>query len=138
MVNVQRLPVLIPYDGPNGKLTVLGQDGLPFTVCREFWLTDVPKTATRADHAHMLTRQVLVAIKGEWRARIEYGAGGSAVVRLREGEDALYVPPMSWLTLHSSGPDAIILVLADRPYSANEYIRTRARWRELLAGESRA
>lgn len=138
MVNVQRLQVLIPYAGPNGKLTVLGQDGLPFTVCREFWLTDVPKTATRADHAHLLARQVLVSIKGVWTARIEYGMGGSTIVKLREGEDALYVPPMSWLTLHSSGEDAILLVLADRPYNLREYVRDRVAWREMLAGGSKA
>ena len=138
MVAAQRIQVLIPYDGPSGKLTVLGQDGLPFSVSRQFWLSQVPKTATRADHAHMITRQVLVSIKGTWTARVEYGTGGSAVVKLREGEDALYVPPMAWLTLHSSGEDAIMLVLADRPYSAREYVRDRARWRELLAGGHKA
>lgn len=133
MVEVVRLPVIRPYVGPGGTLTVLGQDGLPFTVARAFWLGNVPKQATRADHAHMNTRQVLVSIAGEWDARIEYASGGTGRVRFGEGESAVYVPPMAWLTLHSSGKDAILLVLADRPYLASEYLRSRDAWRKLLS-----
>lgn len=143
MVEVQRLQVLVPYRGQNGTLSVLGQDGLPFTVARAFWLTDVPDGARRADHAHRTARQVLVAQVGEWVVTIEHRPGEKAVVLLRPNESALYVPPGAWLTVEAKAgrrtrsSRGVLLVLTDRPFSARDYVRERAEWEAMFAAPSR-
>ncbi len=90
--------------------------GLPFPVKRLYWLHHV--TGPRGGHAHKTLDRLLLAISGELTVRLN-----GAPQRLWTPEEAVRVPPMTWLELTDFTPDAICLVLASEEYEEADYIR---------------
>jgi len=129
---VQYLPVVMPYKGDAGTLLVLGQDGLPFPVARMFWMTGVPTSATRGDHAHKADTQIHVAIRGDWRFVIAATPGEERHLILRQDE-ALLVPPMHWTEVRSCSQSGVLAVLCALPYDEADYHRNRAAWEACFA-----
>ena len=128
------LPVVMPYQGNAGTLLVLGQDGLPFPVRRMFWITGVPVSATRGDHAHKADTQIHVAVKGDWRFTIAAAPGEDRHLLLRTNE-SLLVPPTHWTEVRSCSQSGILVVLCALPYDESDYIRNRAEWEDLFTSE---
>jgi mannose-6-phosphate isomerase-like protein (cupin superfamily) len=105
----------------SGWLTVAEADGLPFTVRRAYWITEVPPTRVRGRHAHHTLEQVLVAVHG--RVTLVIKADGQEPVEFCLGQptQALYLPPHCWPDIHF-GPGAVLLCLASQPYDPADYI----------------
>lgn len=122
------------YDGFNGTLDVLGQNGIgPFV--RAFVITGANPEIPRGDHAHRSGTQTLWAIKGDWLVKAEAGHGGlmkRELHWLRERKTGLIVPPLNWMTIRSCGKDGILLVLCSDPYTPESYIRDRAEWEKAI------
>ena len=114
------------YFRPDGTLVPVEFNALPFVPKRAFWIYDVPMSAERANHAHRECHQLLFAIHGRFRARINRGA---AAIRIDRRNTALYVPARTWLQLDEISRGAIILVLASHPYDVQDYIDS---WEEFL------
>jgi len=106
-----------------GRLAIaqLG-DTLPFVVRRVYWISGAKPGVSRGYHAHKRLRQVFVCMSG------------SVTIRLHDGtkEDSFTVeafgPPLSigpglWRVLSDFSPDCILMVLADRIYEEDDYIR---------------
>lgn len=121
--------IACPYSGDNGKLHVLGQDGLGFDVRRVFWLSGVPPGAALGDHAHRRGVQVLVPMSGHWRVRIEGGPGRESVTDVGEERAiAVVVHPWNWIRLLASSRLDVMAVLCSEPYDPESYVRDRAEW----------
>lgn len=104
-----------------GTLVELTQAAAPrYVWCRVFALsTKTP--SIRGGHAHRSCSQALIALAGEVRVRSR-GGFGSAEFDLALTTQVLIVPPMNWLEI-DMGPDSVLLVLADRPYEPEDYVR---------------
>lgn len=99
---------------PRGCLTVA--ERLPFMVKRVYLLHHI--TGPRGGHAHRKLDRLLVAAAGSFTAIAD-----GVPVRLWTPEEALRVPPLTWLELHDFSHDAVALVLASEEYEAADYIR---------------
>lgn len=114
-----------------GSLSVgeFGPD-IPFEVKRYFLVYDVPSVEIRGEHAHLKCEQFLVAVKGSVHVVADDGRHREQFVLDRPGL-GLYMPPMTWGIQYRYSPDAVLLVLASRPYESEDYVRDYDRFLEL-------
>ena len=93
---------------------------VPFSVQRVFFISDA--SGDRGNHAHRETNQLLVAVSGDFTVDVSTGGATTQYVMSSRAR-GLFLPPMTWVRLHSFSVDAVCLVLADRSYAESAYIR---------------
>lgn len=112
-MSVRRLPT---HQDERGRLLVAEDAEVGFPVRRAFVVTAVPAGATRGDHV-VPCRQVMVLISGQ--ASVQTAPTADAHPdehRLAQPGDAIDLAAGVWVRYTLSGPDAAVLVLAERPF----------------------
>jgi acetyltransferase-like isoleucine patch superfamily enzyme len=106
-----------------GKLTA-GEfdDQIPFAPKRYFMVFDVPGKDVRGEHAHRRCQQFLVCIRGSVTVVVDDGTA-SEEIQLREPDNGVFVPALTWAVQFKYSPDAMLLVFASDHYDAADYIR---------------
>lgn len=118
-----RLFALPVQAAPSGSLAVVeGGSTVPFAIARTFHVWGVPAGEARGRHAHRLCRQVLVCLAGSCHVTCRDGTA-EAGFRLDRPDRALFVPAAIWAEQVYERDGTVLLVLADRPYEADDYIR---------------
>ena len=110
--------------------TVQHPDNLLFVIKRVYWTYFTPHNVERGNHAHRKLHQVIVAVSGFIRFKIEDFNGQITEFVLDNPNTGLYLPPMHWRTIHFSH-NAVLLCLASEEYHADDYIRDYSRFKEL-------
>ncbi len=110
-------------DHVRGHLTALEftQD-LPYVPQRIFMTYGIPSQSTRGEHAHRLCWQFLVCVHGECHVMVDDGKNREEFC-LNRPTFGILVPPMVWAQEHQHSQDSVLMVLASRPYEAEDYIR---------------
>jgi hypothetical protein len=125
-----RIINLPTHHSNRGSLTVVEiEQLLPFRVARIYFIADIPRHATRGDHAHRTCHELLVATRGAFTTILESPEGSRCEYRLDAPSTSLYVPPLNWRRLTNFADQSECLVLASEPYNADEYIRDYATFR---------
>lgn len=107
----------------NGEVVVAeGPDNVPFEIARMFTLR-APQGATRGEHAHLRCSQLMLCVHGEIDVTCDDGVE-KKTFPLRHGHVGLLVPPSIWNTVTFRSEQAVLAVLCDRRYEADDYIRT--------------
>lgn len=110
-------------DPVRGNLTALEfSHDLPFDAQRIFLTYGIPSLSTRGEHAHRLCEQFLVCVHGECHLSVDDGENREEFC-LNRPTFGVLVPPMVWAQEHLHSADSVLLVLASRPYEADDYIR---------------
>jgi dTDP-4-dehydrorhamnose 3,5-epimerase-like enzyme len=104
---------------------------VPFELIRVF-VVRAEAGATRGQHAHRRCSQLLVCVSGVVDVTCEDGAGTAHFV-LDTPKRGLLVPPTIWAEQQYSQPHSTLMVLCDRPYEAEDYIRDYSEFRALHA-----
>lgn len=107
---------------PRGNLTVAEGDSLPFAIRRVYWVYDVPGGEHRGGHAHKHCREFIVAVSGAFTVTLD---NGEEIVPflLNHPYQGLLVETNVWRTLDDFSSGAVCLVLAEDPFSEDDYIR---------------
>lgn len=110
------------YADNNGDLCVYecGQH-VPFDIRRVFTVS-ARKGDIRGDHAHKKCTQLLVCLSGQIRVFCDDGSAVSEYFLANMGM-GLLVPPGTWAKEEYLANDAVLMVLCDREYEAEDYIR---------------
>lgn len=116
-----RLEVLAAATDDRGTLIEVSKAGVPGHAWRRAFILSTTAPAVRGGHAHKLCSQALIAIAGGSVVRSR-GPVGELEFHLSSTTEALVVPPMNWLDIEMS-QNATLLVLADREYESEDYIR---------------
>lgn len=98
---------------------------VPFDVRRVFFVTGVAAGEMRGHHAHRRCHQLLVCPAGAVSVRLTDGAA-SRIIELDAPQKALHIPPGIWAEQIYRDPATLLLVLCDRLYEAEDYIRDMA------------
>jgi UDP-2-acetamido-3-amino-2,3-dideoxy-glucuronate N-acetyltransferase len=106
---------------------------IPFEPLRFFSVMEVPSKYVRGAHAHRRCEQFLICQAGSVAVVLDDGRVREEVV-LDDPGLGLYLPPMVWGIQYRYTPDALLLVLASRPYEAADYIRDYDEFLALVAG----
>jgi len=112
---------LTPYFDERGTLVPMEIHPYKFPVKRLFWVTGVPAGATRGNHAHYKTRQMLICIQGDIIVKLIYPNKEENNFPLMRNQWC-FVDKMVWDAQTFSSPSDILLVLADTFYNENDYI----------------
>jgi hypothetical protein len=114
------LPVI---SDPRGDLTfVEGENHVPFPIRRVYYLYNVPVDAERGGHAHRQLEQVVFALSGSFRLKIDDGETKTDYW-LRDPRRGVLLRRMVWREMDAFSQGAVCMVLASRPYEEADYIR---------------
>jgi hypothetical protein len=98
---------------------VAAQVGFP--IARVFTVT-APRDGLRGDHAHIRCTQFMVCVHGAVEVICDDGRDKKAF-RLDRNNLALCVPPTIWNNIFFRQDRSVVMVLCDRPYEAEDYLR---------------
>lgn len=119
-VSVIDLPVI---SDPRGDLTfVEGENHIPFPIRRVYYLYNVPVDSERGGHAHKELEQVVFALSGSFRMKVDDGQTKSEYW-LRDPRKGLYISRLIWREMDSFSQGAVCMVLASRRYDESDYYR---------------
>lgn len=108
---------------PRGDLTfVEGGNHIPFQIARVYYLYNVPVDAERGGHAHRDLEQVVFALSGSFRMKVDDGNTKSEHW-LRDPRKGLYISKMVWREMDAFSQGAVCMVLASHPYDVVDYFR---------------
>lgn len=111
------------FHDSNGSLYVYEMGhGVPFPVVRSFFV-QAPAGELRGNHAHHHCHQLLICLSGRILCNTEHHSGKQSF-ELDNPQQALLLPPMTWATQTYVETGSMLLVLCDRKYEANDYIRS--------------
>ncbi len=133
---VRLIPFRINVGG--GVLAVTEFDTeLPFTPTRMFWISAVDAGAIRGNHAHRKCHQLVIAMAGSFQVHTSRGDDWIEDFELNDASQgtpsaALYLPPLTWLTISDIKPGSVILVLCSHAYDISDYVDDREEWIRLL------
>jgi len=107
-----------------GNLTfVEGDNHIPFSIQRVYYLYDVPGGAERGGHAHKNLHQLIIAISGSFDVHLTDGVN-KKIITLNRPYMGLYVCPMIWRELDNFSSGSVCLVLASNRYDEEDYYRS--------------
>lgn len=109
-----------------GILLALQEDkkvsDLSIKLRRIFILTNLNQKLSRGNHAVKKTTQIVLALRGQCDVELDNGFSKKKI-RLNKFHQGLIIYPMVWRTLKNFSKDALILVICDRKFNENDYIR---------------
>jgi len=114
------LPVV---SDPRGDLTFIeGGHHVPFDIARVYYLYNVPVEAERGGHAHLELQQVIFALSGSFRVKLDDGTD-KADIWLNNPRKGLLIDRLVWREMDCFSQGAVCMVLASTPYQEADYLR---------------
>ena len=95
---------------------------IPFEISRTYWIYDVPGGETRGGHAFKEQQEFIVALSGSFDIVINNGLKEERYT-LNRSYYGLLVPKMYWRQMENFSTNSLALIVSDKPYNENEYIR---------------
>ena len=95
---------------------------IPFLAKRYFLVFDVPSREIRGEHAHHITDQFLLCVKGSCSVVADDGKQRREFL-LDRPDLGVFLPAMVWGIQYKYSHDAILLVFASEYYDPGDYIR---------------
>lgn len=106
-----------------GQLVALEEGiDIPFPIKRVYYIFDTKEGVRRGFHAHQDLEQMLVCVRGSCKVLLDDGRS-KVVVHLKEPTKGLYIGEGIWREMFDFSSDAVLLVLASKPYNEDDYIR---------------
>lgn len=119
---------------PRGDLTFIeGGNHIPFDIARVYYLYNVPVDAERGGHAHRELQQVVFALSGSFRMKIDDGHQKSEFW-LRDPRQGLFIDRLIWREMDAFSQGAVCMVLASKPYDEADYYREYGDFLNAMAG----
>lgn len=105
-------------------------DQIPFKIKRIYHISQAKHKLPRGFHAHYKTQQILFCIQGSMRMILDDGKKREEII-LNKPEVGIFLGKLIWHEMHDLTKDAILLVLASRPYETEDYIRNYKKFLEI-------
>lgn len=130
MAEVTPLTFKLHPDGGGALCVYEGAGSVPFDIQRVFTVT-APKGSTRGNHAHRECAQLLVCVAGSIRVTSDNGSEKREFLLDGMGV-GLLIPPRNWAKQEYLSDGAVLMVLCDRPYEAQDYIREYTEFKSFI------
>lgn len=118
-IQLLEIPVI---EDVRGNLGVIENGFLPFEFKRVYYLFDVPSSAFRGGHSHIVQQEVLIALSGSFEVTIHDGSTKKSYV-LNKPNIGVLIPTGYWRELENFSSGAVCLVLASDVFDEEDYIR---------------
>ena len=118
-IQLLKIPVV---EDTRGNLAFIQNDIVPFEFKRVYYLFDVPSSAFRGGHSHIIQQEVLIALSGSFEVVLNDGFEKKSFV-LNKPNLGLLIPRGIWRELQNFSSGAVCLVLASDVFEEADYIR---------------
>ncbi|MCX6712809.1 MAG: FdtA/QdtA family cupin domain-containing protein [Candidatus Vogelbacteria bacterium] len=120
-------------DRPDGLLCIgEGSKNIPFEIKRFYFITGLSQAgAVRGKHAHRKISQAIFCLNGSFDLFLDDGKN-TQTIQLNDPAQGILLGPLLWHTMTDFSPDCVILVVADSPYLATDYIRDYSEFKSLI------
>jgi dTDP-4-dehydrorhamnose 3,5-epimerase-like enzyme len=95
---------------------------IPFTIARTYWIYDVPGGEVRGGHAYKDLQEIIIALSGSFDVVLDDGREKKNFT-LNRSYFGVYVPKLIWRHMENFSTNSLALIVADKEYNADEYIR---------------
>jgi hypothetical protein len=114
------LPKILDKRGNLSFFEFPGQ--IPFKIARTYWIYDVPGGEIRGSHAFKEQQEFIVALSGGFDIVLN---DGKIEMRYHMNRSyyGLYVPNKIWRQLENFSTNSLALVVSDKPFNNDDYIR---------------
>lgn len=117
-----------------GNLTFIeGNNHIPFSIERVYYLYDVPGGEKRGGHAHKKLQQFIIAASGSFDIKLDDGTK-KKTYKLNRSYYGLYIPNMIWREIVNFSSGAVCLTLASLPYDESDYYRNYQDFKKVVLG----
>ena len=106
---------------------------LPFEIARTYWVYDVPGGETRGSHAFREQQEFIVALSGSFDVVLHDGKE-ELKFQLNRSYYGLFVPKMYWRRMENFSTNSLALIVSDKLYDAEDYIRDFEEFKALRNG----
>ncbi len=108
---------------PRGNLTFIeGDQHVPFTIKRVYYLYDVPGGAERGGHAHKELKQLPISTIGTFDVLLDDGSQ-KKTISLNRSYNGLLIDNMVWREINNFSSGSVCMVLASEYYDEDDYYR---------------
>jgi dTDP-4-dehydrorhamnose 3,5-epimerase-like enzyme len=121
VLGIQLLKIPVVED-TRGNLAFIQKDFLPFEFKRVYYLFDVPSSAYRGGHSHIVQQELLIALSGSFEVVVQDGLVKKSFI-LNKPNMGLLIPIGIWRELQNFSSGAVCLVLASDVFEEADYIR---------------
>jgi hypothetical protein len=124
-INAVQLLTFRGLPAPDRTLVAIeGESDIPFAIARVFTIEARRADLIGGQHAHRQCQQMLVCLTGACVVTcLGDPANGERRFELSGAESGLYIPASIWAEQRYVTPSAVLMVLCDRPFEADDYIR---------------
>mgnify|MGYP001581303141 CR=1 FL=1 len=110
------------HESNRGKLIAIeSYKDIPFSIKRVFYIYGTQANLSRGNHAHIKTKQYLIAINGSCKVTLDNGQS-KITYSLSSPSLGLIQEEMIWGEMHDFSNDCILLVIANNNYDNKDYI----------------
>ena len=106
---------------------------IPFKIKRTYWIYDVPGGEIRGSHAFKESHEFIVALSGSFDVLLHDGEK-EFKFSLNRSYYGLSIPKQIWRTLENFSTNALALIVSDKAYSENDYIRDFKTFKKIKNG----
>lgn len=119
-------PTIIKFN-PKGNddgwlVPIESQKTIPFKIERVYYIYKTKMGVVRGKHAHKNLKQVLICLNGEIDIYCEW-TGKKQTFHLNSPTEGLLIDGLVWHEMKNFSENAVLLVLADKHYADDDYIR---------------
>lgn len=119
-IQIIQLPKILDK---RGNLSFIeGNNHIPFTIARTYWIYDVPGGEVRGSHAYQQNEEFVVALSGSFDIILHDGTNEHRF-HLNRSYYGVYIPKMVWRTMENFSTNSLALILASTKFSEDDYIR---------------
>lgn len=123
---------LLKIQDPRGNLSFLEFPGqIPFEIKRTYWIYDVPGGEKRGSHAFKEQQEFIIALSGSFDIILNNGFE-EIKFTLNRSYYGLYIPKMHWRRLENFSTNSLALIVSDKIYEENDYIRNFNKFKSML------
>ena len=120
---------------PRGNLSFFENSAqIPFEIERTYWIYDVPGGEKRGSHAFKDQQEFIVALSGSFDGVLHDGVQEQRFA-LNRSYYGLYIPRMYWRTLENFSTNSLALIVSDKAYAEDDYIRNFDDFKKLKNAE---
>ena len=115
-----QLPKILDSRGNLSFVENLNQ--IPFTICRTYWLYDVPGGECRGGHAYRKNEEFVIALSGSFDVVLDDGRQ-KQTFSLNRSYYGLYIPAGVWREMENFSTNSLALEFGSVPFDELDYVR---------------
>ncbi len=121
-MEIKLLPLQSHGDDRGSLIALEEGKNIPFKIKRVYYLYGTQPGVSRGFHAHKDLKQVVVAVRGSCRFILDNGEE-KVSLQLDNPAQGLLIESGVWREMHDFSEDCVLMVLADKLYDENDYLR---------------